>query len=75
MLKTLWCLVRELKSVDYNPRRIKKPDKDFAKRIYSKDIKFPFKIRGIHKIEKNSIGINVLGYENKEKHRIYVSKK
>ena len=75
MLKTLWCLVRELKPVDYNPRRIKKPDKDFAKRIYSKDIKFPFKIRGIHKIEKNSIGINVLGYENKEKHRIYVSKK
>ena len=34
------------------------------------------KIRDIHKIEKkNSIGISVFGYENKEKHPIYLSKK
>ena len=36
-------------------------------------------MRDIHKIEKkkkkNSIGISVFGYENKEKHRTYVSKK
>ena len=38
-------------------------------------IKFPVKIRDIHKIEKtNSIGTSVFGYENKEKHPIYVSK-
>ena len=38
--------------------------------------KFPVKIRDIHKIEKkNSISISVFGYENKEKHPIYVSKK
>ena len=38
--------------------------------------KFPVKIRDIHKIEKNiSICISVFGYENKEKHLIYVSKK
>ena len=41
-----------------------------------KDIKFPVKIRDIHKIEKkNSISISVCGNENKEKHPIYVSKK
>ena len=39
-------------------------------------IKFPVKIKYIHKIDKkSSIGINVFGYKNKEKHPIYVSKK
>ena len=53
-----------------------KPDKDFAKRLDFKDIQFLVKIRDIHKIEKNnSIGISAFGYENKEKHPIYVSKK
>ena len=34
-------------------------------------------MRDFHKIEKkkNSIEISVFGYENKEKHRTYVSKK
>ena len=33
-------------------------------------------MRDIHKIEKkNSISISIYGYENKEKHPIYVSKK
>ena len=70
------CLVRYLIPADHNPRRITKADKDFAKRLDFKDIKFPVKIRDIHKIEKkkNSIGINVLGYENKEKYPIYESK-
>ena len=37
---------------------------------------FLVKIKDIHKIEKkNPIGISVFGYENKEKHPIYVSKK
>ena len=46
--------------------------KDFAKKL---DIKFPVKIRDIHKIKKNnSIGIRAFGYENKEKRPIYVSK-
>ena len=41
-----------------------------------KDIKFQVKFRDIHKIEKNNcIDISVFGYENKEKHPIYVSKK
>ena len=39
-------------------------------------MKFPVKIRDIHKIEKrNSIGISAFGYENKEKYPIYVSRK
>ena len=51
-----WCLARYLNPTDYNPRRITNVDKDFAKTIDFKDIKFPFKIREIHKIEKqNSI--------------------
>ena len=70
------CLVRYLNPVEQNPRRITKADKDFAKRLDFKDIKFPVKIRDMHKIEKkNSIGISVSGYENKEKYPIYVSKK
>ena len=65
-----------LNPADHSPRRITKYDKDFAKRLDLKDIKIPVKITDIHKIEKkNSIGISVLGYENKEKHPIYVSKK
>ena len=52
-------------------------DKDFAKRLDFKNIKFPVKIRDIQKIEKKNFiqDISVFGYENKEKHPIYVSKK
>ena len=45
-----WCLVRYLNPEDHNPARVTKADKDFAKRISFKDIKFPVKIRDIHKI-------------------------
>ena len=39
-------------------------------------MKFPVKVRYIQKIKKQkSTGINILGYENKEKQPIYVSKK
>ena len=71
-----WCLVRYLNRANHHPARITKADKDFAKRLGFKDIKFPVKIRDIHKIEKkNSIGISVFGYENEVKYPIYVSKK
>ena len=70
------CLVRYSNSAGHYPRGITKSDKDFAKRLKLKNIKFPVKIRDIHKIEKyNSIGISVFGYENKEKHPIYLSNK
>ena len=71
-----WCLVRHLNLADRNPRKITKADKDFAKKLDFKDIKFPVQTRDIHKIEKNnSIRISVFGYKNKVKYSIYVSKK
>ena len=70
-----WSIVRYLNPADHNPARITKTDKEFAKKLDFKDAKFPVKIRDIHKIEKkSSVGISVFGYENKEKHPIYVSK-
>ena len=70
-------IVRYLNSTDPYPERITKADKELAERLDFKDIKFPAKISGIHKIEKeNHIGISVFVCENKKKkHPIYVSKK
>ena len=45
-------MVRFLHPADYNPRRITKDGKDFAKGLDFKDIKFPVKSRDMHKIEK-----------------------
>ena len=45
-----WCLFRYLNPADCHLARIMKADKDFAKRLDFKDIKFPVKIRDIHKI-------------------------
>ena len=50
-----WCLVGYLNPADHNPRRITKANKDFAKRLDFKDIKFPIKSRDIHKVEKKKI--------------------
>ena len=60
-----WCLVKQLHPVDHNPKRVTKADKDFAKKLDFKDIKFPVKVRDIQNVEKrNSIGFSVFGYEN-----------
>ena len=72
-----WSIVRYLNPPNHHPERITKVDQDFAEKLDFKDIKFPVKIRDINKIEKKnkkSISISVFGYENKEKHPIYVSK-
>ena len=69
-------IVRYLNLLNHHATRIAKGDKNFAKKLDFKGIKFHVKFRDIHKIEnKNSIGISVFGYENKEKHPIYVSNK
>ena len=66
-------IVRYFHQVNHNLKRITKADIDFAKKINFKDIKFPVKVRRIQKIEiNNSISISVFGYENKEKHPIYI---
>ena len=63
-----WCLVRYLDPADYHPARITKADKDFAKRLHFKDIKFPVKVRDFHKIkERISLVLVVLVMKNKEK--------
>ena len=44
--------MKYLNPVDHNQGRIPNVDKDFPKRLDFKDIKFPVKIRDIHKIDK-----------------------
>ena len=71
-----WSIVRYLNPAEHYQTRMTKADKDLAKTLDIKGIKFPVKVRDIHKIKKkNSIDISVFGYENKEKHPIYASKK
>ena len=71
-----WCLVRHLNSANHHSAKITKSDKDFAKKKDFRYIKFSANIRDIHKMEKiNSIRICVFGYENKQKHPIYIYKK
>ena len=50
---------------------------EFAGKRDSNNIKYPVKIKNIHKIKKknNSISIGVFGYENKGKHTMYVSRR
>ena len=68
-----WSIVRYLNLADRNTARIKKTDKEFAKKLDFKNINFPVKIRDHQRIEKNNfIDISVFGYENKEKHPIYL---
>ena len=47
-----WCLVRYLNYADRNPARYAKVGKDFVKHFDFKLIKFPVKVRDIHKIQK-----------------------
>ena len=56
-----WSIARYLNHSNHHPTRSTK----IAKRLEFREIKFPVKIRDIHKIEeKNFIGISVFGYEN-----------
>ena len=69
-------MVRYLNPSNNHQARITKPDKEFAKKLDLKNIKLRVRNRDIHKTEKtNSINVSDFGYENKEKHPIYVSKK
>ena len=75
-----WCLVRYLNPADHHPAKVTKADKDFPKRLDFKNIIFQPKLETFTKLKikkkkKNSIDTSVFGYENKEKHSIYVSKK
>ena len=63
-----WCLVRYSHPADHHPARTRQVDRLYGGKLDFKDIKFPLKVRDIHKIEKkNSISISVFGYKNKKK--------
>ena len=62
-----WCSDTYFDPTDHSQRGITKADKDFAKLLdFKEDIKFPAKIKHIHKIENNSINISVSGYKKNE---------
>ena len=69
-----FCIVRYLHPAEHHPTRIRKIDEILADELDFENIKFPVKIKDIHKIKKNNCVNSVFGYENKKK-QIYVSKK
>ena len=67
-------MVRFLNTADHNPRRITKANKDAAKKLIKKDIKFLVKTRDIQKKKKkNFIGISIFAYENKIFRKTFLS--
>ena len=69
-----WCHIRYLNPQEKDPQRIKKSDKEFIEKLDYSGIEFPITIKQINKIEKkNSIRINVFGYEEKQPYPIYIS--
>ena len=66
-------LVRYLHPVDKNLQRIKKTDKNFARKLDSRDMNFPVKIKHICTIEKK-ISVCVFGYGSRQIFPVYVSK-
>ena len=61
-----WCLVRYVHPEDHHAARIRKVGRLFGDELDFEDMKFPVKIKDIHKIEKNNyVDISVFGYENK----------
>ena len=70
-----WCHIRHLLPQNKNPQRIKECDKKYVEKLDYSGIEFPVSVKQYNKIEKqNNIRVNVFGYEEKQKHPIYVSK-
>ena len=70
----LWCHVRNINLSKEHPKRILKADKKLAEKFDYDGIDFPVREKDFSKIEKkNSICINVFGYENGLIFPIYVS--
>ena len=61
----LWCLARHINPLKEHPERIKKTKKNIAEKLDYHEIDFLVQEKDFNKIEvKNSIFINVFGYEN-----------
>ena len=70
----LWCHVRHINPSKEHPERILKTDKKIAEKLDYDGIEFPVQEKDFSKIEKkNSICINVFGYENELLFSIYGS--
>ena len=71
------CLLRILHPTYHKLRRIRKADKLYGDKLDFKYMKWPVKVRDIHKLKEKipSTLISVFGYKGKEKYPIYVSKK
>ena len=61
----LWCHVRHINPSKEHPERIKKTDKKITEKLDYDEIEFPVQQKDFNIIEvKNTICINVFGYEN-----------
>ena len=57
-----WCLLGYLRPVNKNPTKIKNDEKEFAKQLNFKGVRFSVYKKDYAKIEKqNNISINVFG--------------
>ena len=70
-----WCRIRFINTQNKDADTIKKQDKEIAKTLDYRDIKFPMKAGDYNIIEERfNINVNVFGYENRV-FPLYVSKK
>ena len=70
-----WCHIRHLNPQEKDPQRIKKENKKMINELNYEGIGFPVSQKHYNKVEKrNSIRINVFGYENGKPFPIHISK-
>ena len=70
-----WCHIRHLNPQEKDPQRIKKEDKKMINELNYDGIDFPLSQKHYNKVEeRNSIRINVFGYENGQPFPIHISK-
>ena len=68
-------MVGYLHPADHHPAKITKAEKDLARKLDFKDIKFPVKIRDIHKIKKHNfitISVYLILGEKGKKHYVLI---
>ena len=69
-----WWIVWYLHSVDHNPKRFTKADKEIAKKLDFKDIKFPVKVADFLKIEKKNFMLVFFFIKIPKPSNIYMNK-
>ena len=70
----LWFHIRHLNSIDKNPQRITKKDKELVSKLNYKRINFPVSKKDYCEFEvQNKIQINMFCYNNKLTYPVYLS--